>query len=165
MPLPRRFGAAVIAVAASMTIAAQSSANSPGPTPPAGCTGTASATWVTVTAEGLRNGHGQLAVTVYEDNPRKFLVHHGAISVGRVPASAGTARACVFLPRPGVYALALYHDENANEKFDRSMIGLPAEGYGFSNNPATLVGLPSFRSVRINIARTGLSTRIQMKYP
>ena len=69
------------------------------------------------------------------------------------------------MPQPGVYALAIYHDENASRNFDRTGIGLPAEGYGFSNNPATLAGLPSFRSVRLNVPKAGLTTRIQMKYP
>ena len=69
------------------------------------------------------------------------------------------------MPRPGIYALALYHDENGNRRFDRTGIGFPAEGYGFSNNPPTLAGLPSFRSVRLSIPRTGMVTRVQMKYP
>ncbi|MGE3691701.1 MAG: DUF2141 domain-containing protein [Novosphingobium sp.] len=133
--------------------------------PPPGCTGTPSDTWLFVTAHGLRNGTGQLAITLYEDNPRKFLARHGSLYVGRVQAVAGTTRACIFVPRNGVYALALYHDQNANQKFDRSGIGLPAEGYGFSNNPSTLAGLPSFRSVRLNVPRSGLATTVQMKYP
>ena len=94
-----------------------------------------------------------------------FFVLQGARLIGRVDARAGTTRACIFLPRPGVYAVALYHDENANQSFDRSGIGLPAEGYGFTNNPATLAGLPAFSSVRLNAPRTGLTARIQMKYP
>ena len=162
MPLPRRFYAAVIALAASLGAGPGAGAQS---APPAGCTGPASSTWLYVTADGLRNSNGLLAVTLYADNSRKFLAKHGSLYVGRVQAVAGTARACIFLPRPGVYALALYHDENANTKFDRTGIGFPAEGYGFSNNPATLAGLPSFRSVRLNVARTGLATRVQMKYP
>ena len=164
MPLPRRFNATAIAVVASLAFTpvplaiAQSAA-------PAGCIGPASSTWITITAEGLRNGNGSLAVTLYEDNSRKFLAKGGAFYVGWVEANSGTTRACVFLPQQGVYAIALYHDENANHKFDRTGIGFPAEGYGFSNNPATLAGLPSFRSVRLNVPRTGLSTRIRMKYP
>lgn len=139
-------------------------ANSPA-VAPAGCTGPASGTWLYVIADGLRNSDGLLAVTLYEDKSSKFLVRHGSLYVGRVNAVAGTTRACIFVPGPGVYALALYHDENANTKFDRSGIGLPAEGYGFSNNPATLAGLPSFRSVRLNVPRAGLTTRVHMKYP
>ena len=164
MTLPTRIRAAALVAALLMTpIGLMSPARAQ--TPPAGCTGPASDTWLNVTAVGLRNGSGLLAITLYEDFPSKFLAHHGSLYVGRVQAVAGTTRACIFVPRPGVYALALYHDENANQKFDRTAIGFPAEGYGFSNNPPTLVGLPSFRSVRLNIPRTGLSTTIQMKYP
>lgn len=168
MTLPRRLSAAVIACAGALTassvLAAAAAAAAP-TAAPAGCTGTPSATWITVVAEGLRSGDGLLAVTLYADKPDKFLVRHGSLYVGRVAAVRGTTRACIFVPRPGVYALALYHDENGDRKFDRTGIGLPAEGYGFSNNPATLAGLPSFRSVRLHIPRTGLSTRVQMKYP
>ena len=40
-----------------------------------------------------------------------------------------------------LYALALYHDENGNRSFDRTGVGFPAEGFGFSNNPATLADM------------------------
>jgi uncharacterized protein (DUF2141 family) len=132
---------------------------------PAGCTGTPSQTWVTVVAEGLRNGSGQLAITLYADDSKRFLVKKGSLYVGRVDASAGSTRGCIFVPKPGVYAIALYHDENGNTKFDRSGLGLPTEGFGFSNNPATIMSLPSFSSVRLNIPKAGLVTRIKMKYP
>lgn len=160
---PRRAHAAAIAVLA--VLATATSAASADPSPPPGCTGTPSDTWLNVSAQGLRNGNGLLAITLYADNPRKFLVSRGSLYVGRVNANAGATTGCIFLPVSGVYAVALYHDENANQKFDRSAIGLPAEGYGFSNNPATLAGLPSFRSVRLSVPRSGLTTRIQMKYP
>ena len=165
MILTRRLRTLAVVLASLVASASTASAEPQGTPAPAGCTGTASATWLNVVASGLRNGNGLLAVTLYQDIPSKFLVHHGAISVGRVSANAGTTSACIFVPAPGVYALALYHDENANQKFDRNGIGFPAEGYGFSNNPPTLVGLPSFRSVRLSVPRSGLTTRITMKYP
>jgi len=132
---------------------------------PAGCTGPASGTWLNVTVENVRNGNGVIAITLYADDSRKFLVKRGSLYVGRVDARTGTTRGCIHVPRTGVYALALYHDENGDGKFDRTGLGLPAEGYGFSNNPATLAGLPAFRSVRLNVPRAGLTTRVQMKYP
>jgi uncharacterized protein (DUF2141 family) len=106
-----------------------------------------------------------LAITLYADDSSKFLVKRGSLYVGRVEASVGTTRGCIFVPKPGVYAVALYHDENRDGRFDRTGLGLPAEGYGFSNNPATLAGLPQFRSVRLNVPKSGLTSRIQMKYP
>jgi uncharacterized protein (DUF2141 family) len=162
MPLPRRFHAAVIAFAAAF---ATPSVGAQDPAPPQGCTGPASQTWLNLNVDGLHSSNGLLAVTLYADAPSKFLAHHGSLYVGRVNSVAGSMRACIFVPKTGVYVLALYHDENANQKFDRTAIGFPAEGYGFSNNPSTFAGLPSFRSVRLNIPRTGLSTRVQMKYP
>jgi uncharacterized protein (DUF2141 family) len=166
MTLPRRLSAAVIACAAALaTSDGQAAQAQPTPSPPPGCTGTPSSTWINVVAEGLRNGNGLLAITLYEDKPTKFLAASRFALCRPRPAVQGTTRACIFVPRPGIYALALYHDENANRSFDRTGIGFPAEGYGFSNNPATLAGLPSFRSVRLNIPRTGLSTHVQMKYP
>jgi uncharacterized protein (DUF2141 family) len=164
MTLSRRLSAAVIAGTAALSLFA-AAAPAQAASPPPGCTGTPSSTWINVVADGLRSGNGLLAITLYEDKASKFLVHHGSLYVGRVNATAGTTRACIFLPRPGIYALALYHDENANRSFDRTGIGLPDEGYGFSNNPPTLAGLPSFRSVRLNVPRTGLTTRVHMKYP
>jgi uncharacterized protein (DUF2141 family) len=168
MSMPRRarvprFALAALAFAAAGGLVAICPAAAQ--TAPAGCTGTPSATWINVVLEGVRSSRGLMAVTLYEDNSRKFLVRHGSLYVGRSPASAGTTRTCIFLPEPGTYALVIYHDENANQSFDRTGIGLPAEGYGFSNNPPTLVGLPSFRSVRLAIPRTGMTTRIEMKYP
>jgi uncharacterized protein (DUF2141 family) len=167
---PRRLRAAAalaaLPVAAGLAALLTAPVNAQGgATPPAGCAGPASATWLNISAENLRSGNGELAITLYADDSRKFLAKKGSLYVGRVPARAGTTRACIFLPRPGVYAVALYHDENANRSFDRTGIGLPAEGYGFTNNPATLAGLPAFSSVRLNAPRTGLTARIQMKYP
>ncbi len=168
MTQPRRFRAAaalIATVAASIAGPSLPAFAQGATTPPPGCTGTPSNTWITVVANGLRSSTGLLAITLYADNSKKFLAKHGSLYVGRVSANTGTTRGCIFVPGPGVYALALYHDVNANRKFDRSGIGLPAEGYGFSNNPATLAGLPAFSSVRLNIPRAGLVTSVRMKYP
>ena len=135
------------------------------PAAPAGCTGPTSDTWIAVAVEGVRSSAGLIALTLYPDNPRKFLVRNGSLYVTRVPARADTTTACIYVPHPGVYAIAIYHDENGNQIIDRTGIGLPAEGYGFANNPSTLAGLPSFQSVRLSIPRSGLLTRVRLKYP
>jgi len=158
----RNLGASLILAAATPGMAL---ASSPAPDAPAGCTGPASGTWIRIVAEGVRNSDGHIAVTLYPDNPSRFLVAKGSLYVTFIKATQGTTSGCLFLPKPGVWVVALYHDENDNRKIDRSAIGLPTEGYGFSNNPPTLLGLPSFRSVRLNAARSGLTSHIQMKYP
>jgi uncharacterized protein (DUF2141 family) len=167
MTLPRRIRAAAAAMPAALSAVALAAtplaAQAQGA--PAGCTGKPSDTWINVTVEGVKSSDGLIAVTLYPDNPKRFLVKNGSLQVGRVKAVAGTTRACITVPKPGIYVLAIYHDEDGDENFDRTGLGLPAEGYGFSNNPSTLAGLPSFRSVRLAIPRAGLNTRIKLKYP
>jgi uncharacterized protein (DUF2141 family) len=161
MKQPRRLYAAALALAAAAGVAAvQPAAAQPG------CEGPASDTYINVVVDGLRNGNGLVAVTLYEDNSRKFLAKGGSLYVGRVDAGAPSTRMCIHVPRPGVYAIAVYHDENGNRKIDRGgVLGIPTEGFGFTNNPPTIASLPSFRSVRINIPRTGLTTHVRLKYP
>ena len=129
------------------------------------CTGTPSAVRLYVNVENVRSSQGLIAVTLYADDSRRFLARRGSLYVGRVPARAGTTRVCIHLPSTGVWGLAVYHDVNANRSFNRTGVGLPAEPYGFSNNPRVLFGLPSFRSVRLNVPRTNMQTRIRLRNP
>ncbi|CAH0498614.1 DUF2141 domain-containing protein [Novosphingobium sp. CECT 9465] len=170
MITPRRLHATALAFAATVAtmtgagtaFAAPASATSGRPN----CAGPASDTWVNVTIDGVRNGNGLMAVTLYADESRKFLVKKGSMYVGRVDATAPETKMCLFVPKPGVYVLAVYHDEDSSRNLKRGgVLGLPEEGFGFSNNPPTVASIPSFRSVRLNIAKSGLSTRIHLKYP
>ena len=129
------------------------------------CTGTPSPVRLYVNVENVRSSQGLIAVPLYADDSRRFLARRGSLYVGRVPARAGTTRVCIHLPRTGVWGLAVYHDVNANRSFNRTSLGLPAEPYGFSNNPRVLFGLPSFRSVRLNVPRTNMQTRIRLRNP
>lgn len=46
----------------------------------------------------------------------------------------------------GSYAFKYFHDENSNEILDTSM-GIPGEGYGFSNNASGTFGPPSIEDM------------------
>ena len=153
---------ALLAVAAPLTPAP---AQTPTQTVDDGCTGPVSATRLYVDVSNVRVARGLIAVTLYADDRRKFLAHHGSLYVGRVPAVAGTTRVCIHLPSTGTYGLAVYHDADANRKFNRSGLGLPAEGYGFSNNASTFLGIPSFGAVRLAVPRSGFETGVRLKYP
>jgi len=128
------------------------------------CTGPQSQVRLYVNVHNVRAAQGLVAVTLYADDPRRFLARRGSLYVGRVPARAGTTRICIHLPRTGVFALAIYHDADGNRRFNRNAIGLPAEGFGFSNDAPTLFGLPSFRAVRLNVLRSGFETNVRMRY-
>lgn len=117
-----------------------------------------------VTVEGLRSPKGLVTYTLYADDKKKFLAKGGSLERIRVDARAPATETCVPLPGPGTYLLAVYHDEDGNRKLNRSIIGLPREGFGFSNNATSSIGLPSFDAVRF-IAKAGVTAlKIKLRY-
>jgi len=42
----------------------------------------------------------------------------------------------------GTYAIAVFHDVNSNAKLDKNFLGIPKEGYAFSNNIFGAFGSP-----------------------
>lgn len=50
----------------------------------------------------------------------------------------------------GKYAIAIYHDQNNNNKFDR-FLGLPSEKYGFSNDAKIFFGPPNFEEASFDL--------------
>ncbi len=61
----------------------------------------------------------------------------------------------------GNYAVAIYHDLNVNDNFDRNWIGYPTEPFAVSNNlhPWKLL-LPSFDSAKISLLNSGATVNI-----
>lgn len=52
--------------------------------------------------------------------------------------------------KPGKYAVMVMHDENDNGKLDSNILGIPKEGYGFSNNP-NVMRRPTFEEAMIEV--------------
>ena len=59
------------------------------------------------------------------------------------------------------YAIAVYHDENNNEKLDENMFGMPIEKYGFSNNARETFSAPSFESAKV-VVKDSKKTSIEI---
>ena len=51
----------------------------------------------------------------------------------------------------GAYAIAVFHDENNNNKMDKNFIGIPKEGYGASKNKLPFASAPTFKENRFEI--------------
>lgn len=51
----------------------------------------------------------------------------------------------------GTYAISLYHDENDNGALDLGAFRIPEEPYGFSNNPSSMFGPPSFEEASFQL--------------
>ena len=115
------------------------------------CDGQPSDTRLFISVDKVVRTEGQMAATVYPDDPHRFLAHHGQLAVVRRPSAAPSTSLCVWLPAPGRYEVAVYQDLNGDRRFNRTALGLPAEPYGLSNDPPNLLGLPTFRSVQFQV--------------
>lgn len=52
----------------------------------------------------------------------------------------------------GTYAMALFHDVNANGEMDRNLLGIPSEPYAFSKKPKSKWRLPKFDEVKFDFS-------------
>jgi uncharacterized protein (DUF2141 family) len=93
----------------------------------------------------IRNSTGTIACALFESAvgfPIEYLRYATNINVIKI---RDTQASCDFedIP-PGTYALAVVHDENMDGKLETNWLGVPKEGYGFSNDAKTILGPPSF---------------------
>ena len=120
---------------------------------------------VTVTVTDLRNAKGvvRACMTTDEDQfPRCRGVPgaHGATA----PAHDGSVSFTFTNVKPGRYAVALLHDENANGKADRALGMMPREGFGFSRDAKVRMGPPKFSDAAVDIGAKNRQLTIRMRY-
>jgi uncharacterized protein (DUF2141 family) len=128
------------------------------------CPASGSNVQLQLTIENVRSARGSVTVSVYGDQPEDFLAKGKKLMKVRFPAKQGTVKGCITLPKAGTYALSLYHDEDGSGKFSTNMIGLPTEGFGFSNNPEVLVGPPGFDAAAFATQGAITALTIRLKY-
>lgn len=99
---------------------------------------------IKVSVTNTRSNKGNILISVFKDGvgfpdePEK--------AVKRVKLDITNNRAVVMFPNlsAGNYAVAILHDENNDQKLNKNILGIPKEGFGFSNNVIGTFGPPSF---------------------
>ena len=56
--------------------------------------------------------------------------------------------------KPGSYSFKYFHDKNDNKKIDTNFMGIPKEGYGFSNNAKGRFGPPDFEDTLFELSKS-----------
>ena len=123
----------------------------------------ADANELTVHISDLRSARGEVYVQVY-NSAELFPEPEGGIAVSAVRANVSNVRIVFGDLAAGTYAVAAYHDENGNGQYDRSLIGLPVEGYAFSNKAPVFLAAPSFEDASFEMPPTGVEISINMRY-
>ena len=113
----------------------------------------------------IRNSTGTVDCALF-DSPVGFPIEvlHSATNV-MVIRIRKTQASCDFedIP-PGMYALAVIHDENMNGKLDTNFLGIPKEGYGFSTGAKSLLSAPSFSAASFQYDGGTLDLTISLHY-
>ncbi len=88
---------------------------------------------VEITITGIRNNNGEIRIGIFKDD-ESFQEEKSFrnIKFDKLKLSNGTLHV-KFEIEHGEYGLSFVDDENNNTKMDYNFIGLPKEGFGFSN--------------------------------
>ncbi len=65
---------------------------------------------------------------------------------------------------PGKYAISILHDQNSNQKMDKTWYGKPKEGFGVSKNPEIGFGPPEFEEATVILNEKNNSVLIKLNY-
>ena len=120
-----------------------------------------------ITVGSIKGDTGKVLAALHsEAGAATFPDTKGIVSAQSAQAVPGTIR-FVFEDLPaGRYAIAVIHDKNNNGKLDTDFLGMPKEGFGFSQNATGFMGPPSFKKAAINVPadKTTIQTTTEMEY-
>ncbi len=118
---------------------------------------------ILLTVVNVRNSNGYLLAALH-DREEMFPNEGDALMYTKVKAAAGKTLLRFSVDAPGRYAVALFHDENDNGVLDTNLMGIPVEGYGFTNNARGTFGPPDFWDAIVRVDGGVVAQSIQLTY-
>lgn len=121
------------------------------------------ATEIIVNVNGLRTTEGNIQVAVWKsaegfpgDYTKSWTQKTILATQTRVIFEEATS---------GYYAIAVFHDKNSDNDLNRNAVGIPTEGFGFSNNPRIIFGPPNFKKAKFEVRENEISEiEIELKH-
>ena len=113
----------------------------------------------------LKNSNGSIIVSVYK-NKKSFddgIPSSHKVIPKKEKMNKGTFKAQFSLP-PGVYGLVFIDDENNDGKMTNRIIGIPKEGYGFSNFYLSGFKKPKFSDFSFTLKEDFETMQIRLRY-
>ena len=123
--------------------------------------GPAAAATLDVVVSGIRNADGEIRVAICS---RPQFLQPSCEHVGQAPAQPGSVVVHIENVPPGVWAAQAFHDEDGDGKIGTSLLGLPTEGLGFSNDARFRFGPPSFDDAAFRLDGNGGRVRVPLRY-
>lgn len=112
----------------------------------------------------IRSEKGKIILNVFKDNDsydknqpyKKITFDKKALVNGTLNVHFGL--------EPDVYGITLIDDENEDGKINKNFVGMPKEGFGFSNFFMTKMKKPSFDDFKVDLKSPEHQIEIKVKY-
>ena len=120
---------------------------------------------ISVTIKDIKTPNGQILMGIYKDDVSfDKEIAYKKVQAFKTKISNGTLVVEVKL-EPGKYGISLMDDENFNGKMDYNFIGIPKEGFGFSNYYHTGLTKPKLKSFLFEVIENkNTKVEVKMKY-
>lgn len=106
---------------------------------------------IPIVVKNIKNSKGRLSIGVFKDaSSFEEEKPHKIILVSKKDLVNGTLKSSIEI-ESGVYGLSILDDENSDYKMEYNMIGMPKEGFGFSNYYHTGFTKPNFKQFLVII--------------
>ncbi|MBY5957796.1 DUF2141 domain-containing protein [Membranicola marinus] len=105
---------------------------------------------IDLTIQNIKTGAGSIKIALY-NAPTDFPKQTKAYKVGEVSAQKPQVSYSFENIPAGDYAIALYHDVNADDELNFKMFFIPKEPYGFSNNFVPKFSKPGFDDAKFQV--------------
>lgn len=118
-----------------------------------------------VTIKDIKTPKGQILMGIYKDDASfDKEIPYKKVQAFKTKISNGTLQVEVKL-EPGKYGISLMDDENFNGKMDYNFIGIPKEGFGFSNYYHTGFTKPKLKVFEFEVLVNKIpKVEVAMKY-
>ncbi|HEY5971713.1 MAG TPA: DUF2141 domain-containing protein [Pseudoxanthomonas sp.] len=116
---------------------------------------------LTVNLQGIRTQSGLVKVAVVNSQDA-WDGKAAPVQFDGAPPQGEVAKFTFKDLKPGNYAVMITHDENGNGKLDTNAIGMPLEGYGFSNNPRVM-RKPTWDEARFEVTATDAAIDVELR--
>ena len=118
---------------------------------------------ISVNVSGLHNDNGVVRCGLYAS--ADTFRQPGREMKGVVARPDGQRATCVFTGvSAGTYAVAVFHAEQSEAQIQYGLFGKPTQGYGFSRNPSSSFGPPSFEAASFSYAGGNQSLPVTLQY-
>ena len=120
---------------------------------------------ISVTIKDIKTSNGQILMGIYKDDVSfDKEIAYKKVQAFKTKISNGTLVVEVKL-EPGKYGISLMDDENFNGKMDYNFIGIPKEGFGFSNYYHSGLTKPKLKSFLFEVIENkNTKVEVKMKY-